>query len=175
MITQTGMTQTPGTTATPPNQTQIREAHMKIMYLGLLFNLVVPAVILAAGLAFRKFVQGGDFEGTANAQRFLLYALLAVAVSEVPVALFIKKQMLKPLPIGGATGPAPTVDFVISRYIVLFSLAVAPSIYGFVWFMLGGSLPEFVLFALVSLIIFRLVRPSAEFFYSLFGVRPAVE
>ena len=159
-----------------PNSTQIGEAHLKVMYLGLVLCLLLPIVVVGAGYLVRQFVQGGAPPEPDSQSRILFYALLFVAVSELPVALFLKKQMLKPLPTSGAPPEnAPTRAYIISRYLVIFNLAAACSIYGFVWFFLGGTFGEFVLFAVIGLVIFRLVRPSREFFYSLFGVRPAIE
>lgn len=164
--------QTHSTTA--PNSTQIRETHLKVIYLGMALTLGLSAALLLVGYFLRQNVAADGT--TAEPQRIFLYALLAVALSELPVALFMKKLMLKPLPESGTGGAAiPTTSYVLSRYMVLFNLAAACPVYGFVWYFLGGTLPEFVLFAVIGLIIFRLVRPQAEFFYSLFGVRPAIE
>ena len=159
-----------------PNQTQIRDAHEKVLFLGLALNLLLPAVVLAAGFLVRQVVFGGGALVVDDPSRVMFYVLLFVAASEIAVALFLKKIMLKPLPVTGEPADnVPTTTFVVSRYLVVFNLAAACSIYGFVWFMLGGTVAEFVLFAVIGLIIFRLVRPSKEFFYSLFGVRPAIE
>lgn len=163
-------------TATP-NRTQIRETLMKVMYLGMALTLGVSAVLCVAGYLLRQNGIGAGVGTTsAEPERVFFYALLAVAISELPMALLLKKKMLKPLPDSGTTGVAiPTTSYVLSRYMVLLNLAAACPVYGFVWYILGGTLPEFVLFAAIGLIIFRLVRPEAEFFYSLFGTRPAIE
>lgn len=159
--------------STSPNSTQIRETQVRVMYLGLALTLGVTVLLLMVGYFLR---QGRAVdEVTAAPQRMLFYALLAVALSEVPAALFMKKFMLKPLAASDAGVQVPTTDYVFSRYLVLFNLAAACPVYGFVWYILGGTLPEFALFAVIGLIIFRLVRPSTEFFYSLFGTRPAIE
>ena len=143
------------------------------MYLGLALSLGSAVVFLLVGYLLRH---GGVVEAAepTRESQVMFYSLLFVAVSEVPLALFLKKTFLKP--IKGSEGvPIPTTNFIQSRYLVLFNLAAACSCYGFVWYLLGGTLPEFALFAVIGLIIFRLVRPSAEFFFSLFGVRPAIE
>ena len=159
-----------------PNHTQLREAHMKTIYMGLILNMLLPIVVILAGLGVRHFVQGGAAEPVTDQTRIIFYALLFVAVSEIGVTIFLKKLFLKPLSTTEAPPASiPTIAFIQSRYLILFNLAFAPTIYGFVWYFLGGELQEFVLFAVISLIIFRLVRPSADFFYSLFGARPAVE
>lgn len=152
-----------------PNQSQIRQCLLKVVYLGLAMTIGLPLVLLLVGFVIRQ----ASGESVDAPQRIFLYALMAVAVAEIPAALFIRKTLLKPLPETGGT--APTTAYVFSRYLVIFNLAGACSFYGMVWYLLGGTLPEFALFAVIGLVIFRLVRPSTEFFFSLFGVRPAIE
>ena len=172
----TPQTSEPATRTVVPNQTQLGEAHMKVIYMGLILNMLLPIVVILAGLGVRHFVQGGEAGPVTDQTRIMFYALLFVAVSEIGVTIFLKKLFLKPLPTTGEPSESiPTIAFIQSRYLILYNLAFAPAIYGFVWYFLGGELKEFVLFAVISLIMFRLVRPSADFFYSLFGARPAVE
>lgn len=157
-----------------PNTTQIRETHLKVMYLGMALSLGIPTLLLVLGYFLRTSSGLGDTVAEPN--RMLFYALLVVACSELPAALIMKKTLLKPLPDSQAQSASiPTTDYVFSRYLVLFSLAAACPVYGLVWYLMGGTMPEFVLFAVIGLIIFRLSRPSTEFFFSLFGVRPAIE
>ena len=156
-----------------PNSTQIRNAHVKVMYAGMALTLGFPAVLLLVGHLLRPDAAPAD--QTAVPGRVLFYALLAVALAEIPAALIVKKVLLRPLTEALPPAAVPTVSTVFSRYLVLFNLAAACPVYGLVWYLLGGTMPEFVLFAVVGLLIFRLVRPSTEFFYSLFGARPAIE
>ena len=150
-----------------PNSTQIRETHLKVMYLGIALSLGVPALLLLLGYFLRA---SGSLGGTvAEPNRMLFYALLIVACSELPAALIMKKTLLKPLTdLQAGSASIPTTDYVFSRYLVLFSLAAACPVYGLVWYLMGGTMPEFALFAVLGLIIFRLSRPSTDFFFSLF-------
>ena len=163
--------QTQGTAA--PSREQIQQTQMKVMYLGLAMALGLPLILMAVGYFIRQ--SGSLAEGSASPERLFFYALLAVAISEIPAALFLKKAMLKPLSPSDTGQAVPSTDYVFSRYLVIFNLSAACPVYGLVWYLLGGTLPEFALFAVIGLIIFRLTRPSTEFFYSLFGVRPAIE
>jgi hypothetical protein len=162
---------TPG--AAVPNSTQIRAAHVKVIYAGMALTLGFPAMLLLVGHLLRQGAAPPD--PAAGPQRVLFYALLAVALSEIPAALIVKKVLLKPLAASDSPAAVPTTSTVFSRYLILFNLAAACPVYGLVWYLLGGELPEFVLFAVVGLVIFRLVRPSTEFFHSLFGAHPAIE
>jgi hypothetical protein len=160
---------------TAPNPTQLREGHMRAMMLGLVLNLLLPAVIVAIGYFLRRIMDAESETAIMDPEslQILFFALLLVAVSEIPVVLFLKKLLLKPLPSNqAADADVPSVTFVISRFVLLYAVALSPSIYGLVYYLLGGEFRFFVLFGVISLLIFRLARPSQEFFYSLFGVRP---
>lgn len=168
----TPLTQSTHTTS-PPNATQIQQTHVKIIYLGLAYTIGVPLVLFAAAALIRPY--GGSSGDEQLSSRVMFYALLAVALMEIPTALYLKKLLLKPLSTSEPDQAIPTTGYVFSRYLIIFNLAAACSVYGFVWQFLGGTLSEFALFAVIGLVIFRLTRPSTEFFFSLFGVRPAVE
>jgi hypothetical protein len=171
MTTQPSRPPTHGAAA--PTGTQIQQTQLKVMFAGLALTLALPAILVVVGSLLRQ----GDAAavGAQPPQRILFYALLAVAASEIPAALILRKVMLKPLPTSDPGQAVPTTAYVFSRYLVMFNLAAACSVYGLVWYLLGGTLPEFALFAVIGLVIFRLVRPSTEFFHSLFGARPAIE
>jgi len=157
------------------NQSQLREAHMRIIYLGLVLNLLMPIVIVVAGYFIRQTMNsGGQSWGAApDTVRILFWALLAVALSEVGVTLFLRKTLLQPnMRPAETSDPQTDIPHVQSRYIVLFALALSPAFYGLVLYLLGGEFREFVLFAVISLVIYRLVRPGQDFFYALFGARP---
>jgi len=168
-------TQTQSTThgAAAPSQAEIQHTQLRVMYLGLAYSLGLPLVLLVVGYFVR--LGNADIESAQPQERVMFYALLAVALMEIPTSLFLKKIWLKPLSTSTAGQAVPTTAFVFSRYLVMLNLAAACSAYGLVWYLMGGTLPEFALFAVIGLIIFRLVRPSTEFFFSLFGVRPAIE
>lgn len=157
------------------NQSQLREAHMRVIYLGLVLNLLLPVVVVVAGYFIRQMMNsGGEAWGASpDTLRILFWALLMVAASEVGVALFLRKTMLKAnMCPADKSDPQTDIPLVQSRFVVLFALALSPSFYGLVVYLLGAEFREFVLFAVVSLVIYRLVRPGQEFFYALFGARP---
>jgi hypothetical protein len=159
-----------------PNTTQIREAHMRTIYLGLIFNLLLPIVLLVVGVAIKRTMVtgGGGWAVSAETLRILFWALLAVGVSELGAAVYLKKILLKPdMPELREREASAAVSFVLSRYVVLFAVALSPAIYGFVYYLMGGTFQHFVLFGLISLVIYRIVRPTQESFFALFGVTPS--
>jgi hypothetical protein len=156
-----------------PNPTQVREAHMRIIYLGLVINLFVPILFLLAGYGVRRMM--GDTVVATDTQTLwiLFIVFIALAVLEIPVVFLLRKHLIPPFSDTARPGvEPPSIISVQARYLVLFAVALSPALYGFIYYLLGGSFREFVLFAVISLIIFRLVRPSQTYFLSIFGVRP---
>jgi hypothetical protein len=156
-----------------PNQTQLREAHVRVVYLGLVTNLFVPILFLLGGYGVRRMMGTTEVATDAQTLWILFLVFLALAIVEIPVVFLLRKHLIPPF--SGSTRPdvePPSIISVQARYLVLFAVALSPTVYGFIYYLLGGSFREFVLFAVISLIIFRLVRPSQTYFLSIFGVRP---
>jgi len=156
------------------NHTQLREVHIRAVYLGLILNLLLPAVVVIAGYAIRRAMYADEvpWASAPGTLTILFWVLLCVALSEIPVALLLRKLLLTANMCSmEKDDPQAAIMKVQSRYIVLYALALSPTFYGLVLYLLGGAMREFVLFAVVSLVIYRLVRPGQEFFYALFGVQ----
>lgn len=154
----------------------IRKSHMQMVLKGLILNLLVPGILVGAGVALRKIMGSGDVDQIIKSDRdlqFFLYALMFVALMVVPIVFFLKKKLLKPLDLaaGSESTTVPTTSQIATKYTILYYLSMAASIWGFIYYLLGGQFQYFILFALISLITFRLIRPSAEFYYSLYGER----
>ncbi len=156
---------------------EIRKSHMQMVLKGLIMSLVIPGLLVGAGMALRNIMFSGDVDQVIKSDKDLqvfFYALMFVAIMDVPVVLFLKKTLLKPLDLaaGSESAEVPTLSKIAAQYTILYYLSMAASIWGFIYYMLGGTIEYFILFALISLLTFRLIRPSAEFYYSLFGERP---
>jgi hypothetical protein len=159
-----------------PNMTQIREAHMRAIYLGLIFNLLTPIALLVLGFLIKRAMVtgGGGWAVTAETLQILFWTLLVVGLSELGVALYLKKILFRPgMPELREREPQAAVRFLLSRFVVLFALAMTPAVYGFVYYLMGGTFQHFVLFGLISLVIYRIVRPTQESFFALFGLSPS--
>jgi len=97
--------------------------------------------------------------------------LLAVSLADLAVIYVVKKRLLKgTFSSVKATEspsqflPARTTIHVtgMSFAVVTYALALAPSIYGLVYFLLGGSLNWFILFVAVTMLGFLLFKPKEE-------------
>ena len=153
----------------------VRQSHIKVVFMGLVMNLLIPGILVAAGVALRNVMGSGDTHqimGSVQLQT-LFNALMFVSLSQVPIIFILKKKILKPLSEASGSDPAnvPTLSQILSRYTILYMISMSSSVYGFIYYMLGGQFEFFILFALISLLTFRLIRPSAAFYYSLFGER----
>jgi hypothetical protein len=155
----------------------IRKSHMKVVFMGLIMNLVIPGVLVGAGVGLKNLMGAGDTPQVMepNALQTLFYALMFVSLSEGVAVYFLRKKLLKPLEVTSGTESAevPTVSQILAKYTILYMIAMSCSIYGFIYYVLGGQFEYFILFTLVSLLTFRLIRPQAEFYYSLFGEQSA--
>lgn len=135
--------------------------YFKSIYLGLLLNIFVPAILVVLGLYLRsKGVGTNPIKGL----DLLLIVLLFVSATEVFFVFFFRKRFFS----GGnhlkekATMKTGTEDDFIRYSLILFSLCLSPTIYGFVYYLLGGTLKWFIIFALITFICFRFFKPGFE-------------
>ena len=154
-----------------PNSRQLHDGHMKVMRLGLIMNLVVPALMVLGGMGLRN-VMSLEPMCDIPSLRLIFWVLIVMSGGDLGAVMFLRKKMLQPnmTELEGME-PAQAIDFVMMRYMVFYVIALSPTALGLVYFMLGGLLEDFVLFGVISLLIYRLVRPKRDFFDSLFGNR----
>jgi hypothetical protein len=138
----------------------IERMHSRLFNLGLLMNLLAPAVIIFVGVFVRaSFVDerlGVDLS-------IFFWVLLAVALSEIPVIYLMKRKLLLGNKDAGQGGKSTTTEQALLQWgIITYSLALAPSIYGLVYHIMGGSFERFVLFAAITLFCFLLFKPKQE-------------
>jgi hypothetical protein len=136
------------------------QIHTKLLSLGLLLDVFIPAVLFCVGLLLRnqgvgvKPVEGLDI---------LLWVLLAVSAGEVLAIYLIKKKILfvrNILKVKKENIPMEQIFF--RSGLILFSLSLSPAIYGFIYFLLGGIKERFVIFIGITLLCFVLFKPKLE-------------
>lgn len=134
--------------------------HTKLLNLGLLLNVFVPAILFSLGLFLRSKGGGAKpFEGL----DILLWILLAVSAGEVLAIYLIKKRILfaqNNSRVEKENTSAERIFF--TSGLILFSLSLSPAIYGFVYFLLGGMKERFVIFIGITLLCFLLFKPKLE-------------
>ncbi len=142
------------------NYMGVDRLHTRLLNLGLLLNVLAPVVIISVG----AFLKAKGVSGSAGTDlRVLFWALLVVALSEIPVIYIIKRSFLaddKGLQ-KSYKGLAPK-QALIQWGLLIFFLSLAPTIYGFVYYLLGGTLERFVLFCAITLFCFLVFKPKLE-------------
>lgn len=136
------------------------QVHTKLLYLGLFLDVLVPAVLLSLGLFLRsKGIVVRSFTGL----DVLLWFLLAVSGGEVLAIYLIKKRVLfaPNMPRAKEEDVSLEQRFLRSA-LILFSLSLSFAIYGFVYYLLGGTVERFVLFIAITLFCFLLFKPKLE-------------
>jgi hypothetical protein len=134
--------------------------HTKLLNLGLLLNVFVPAILFALGLFLRsrgvgiKPVEGLDI---------LLPVLLTISAAEIlTIYLFKKKSLFAHKVLQSKKENVSAERILFTAGLILFSLSLSPAIYGFVYFLLGGLEEKFVIFIGITLLCFLLFKPKLE-------------
>jgi hypothetical protein len=139
----------------PPN---IDKIYMKAIYWGMLLDFFVPAILVALGFLLRSKVVG--FLPTEHL-KLLLAILLVASLVELGVLYFLKRKLF-----WGLVSQLPTsVNFeqcFVRFSIVLFLVALVPSVYGFVYLLLGGTMDWFLIFVAITLLCFMLFKPKTK-------------
>jgi hypothetical protein len=138
----------------------VERMHSRLFNLGLLMNLLAPAVIIFVGVVVRASLPA---VAPSTDLRILFWVLLAVALSEIPVIYLVKRKLLLGNKHAGQVGRSATAEQALLQWgIITYSLGLAPSIYGLVYYIMGGSSERFVLFAAITLFCFLVFKPKQE-------------
>jgi len=131
-------------------------------------DLIVPLVLLGIGFLLRH----SAFEGDQHLDvQLIMLVLLGVSLIDLAVIWLFKKRWLANTEsrIGSDTEQKITTASALSLQksgmtlaLVIYSLCLAPSVYGFIVFLLGGSLSWFILFLALTLMGFLLFKPKEE-------------
>jgi hypothetical protein len=139
---------------------EVERLHSRLFNLGLLMNVLAPILIIIIGTLLKA--RGVSISGNTDLNIFF-WALMAVAISEIPAIHLVRKSLLSVRKNAIAGSVPQAAEQVLMRWgIITFSMALAPSIYGLIYYLLGGSLERFVLFAAITLFCFLVFKPKEE-------------
>lgn len=138
---------------------EVEPIYFKTLYLGLFLNVFIPAILVFLGLFLKSKGVGAD---PIKSIDLVLFVLLAASGIEVLFILFFKKQFFSKAKSKSLDASAPEKNNFFRLNLVLFSLSLTPSIYGFVYFLLGGELRWFLLFVAITLLCFRIFKPDLD-------------
>jgi len=134
--------------------------HTKLLNLGLLLDVFFPAVLFSLGLFLRSQGVGTKpLEGI----DILLWVFLALSGGEVLTIYLIKKKFLFARNIRRVEKENISAERIFFKSgLILFSLSLSPTIYGFIYFLLGGMEERFVIFIGITLLCFLFFKPKLE-------------
>jgi len=138
----------------------IDRMHTRLLNLGLLLNVLAPAVLIFVGAFLKARGVGGN--GISDLRVFF-WVLIVVALSEIVVIYIIKRSFLSGSKAFQRSHRYVTAEqTLVQCAVIIFSLALAPTIYGLVYYLFGGTLERFILFAAITLFCFLVFKPKLE-------------
>jgi hypothetical protein len=138
----------------------VERIHSRLFNLGLLMNVLAPILIIIIGTLLKA--RGVSISSNTDLNIFF-WVLLAVAISEIPAIHLVRKSLLSVRKNAAAGSVSQAPEQVLMRWgLITFSMALAPSIYGLIYYLLGGFLERFVLFAAITLFCFIVFKPKEE-------------
>lgn len=141
-------------------QVDIDRVHSRLLNLGLVLNVLVPGILLCVG-AFLKS-KGVCLSSVSNL-KILFLVLMIAGVGEIPLIYIMRRSFLSGRKaFQKSRGHATAEQSLLQWGVIIFSLALAPTIYGLVYYLLGGTLERFVLFVAITLFFFLVFKPKLE-------------
>jgi len=139
----------------------------KVTYIGLFMNVMVPGAILAAIiLLFNSEISdaGGLHLSGKPTVEILFYVFAIVTVLDFAAAYFIRNRM--PAAMLDSSGDSLEERFersAIKISLIVFSLNMSYVLYGIVMVMLGANVEVLMLFSVLSMIGYQLLRPRRSY------------
>ncbi len=125
--------------------------YFRILYFGLFLNVFLPAILILLGIFLRSKGIGAKPISSIN---IILYVLLAASAGEVLFIFFFKRKFFSKI--------KPDKESFLQMNLIVFSLALSPTVYGLVYFLLGGEVRWFLAFVIITLLCFRVFKPNLE-------------
>ncbi len=126
-------------------------------------NLVIPLALLGLGYLLRHsaFLEPKELD-----IQLVLVILFVVSLVDLGAIYFLKKRLLLNFLLSSnrpslRARPEPEKAG-LNFALLIYALALAPSLYGLVYFLLGGSLNWFILFVAVTMSGFLIFKPKEE-------------
>ncbi len=137
---------------------EILKLSVSLMHLGLLIDLVGAALFFLAGQLMRRWEVVGAVE--AESLRMLGYTLLAVSALEIVMVFVLRRRW-----INSRSNQLRAIRDrqVLGRqlrlmFAMLYLVALTPALYGFLYYILGGSEGMFVMMLVATLIGYMVIR-----------------
>nr|MBN2277760.1 hypothetical protein [candidate division Zixibacteria bacterium] len=132
---------------------------IKPIYISLAMNVFVPVIFLLVAY----YVDHPDLShrGLEIAQLpILLWVLVAVSLGDIGMAVFLKRKLFfSPMIYSRETFVEDLARRTLTITIICTALTTAISVYGLVYYFIGGTFDHLLLFVFVSFIAYQLIRP----------------
>ncbi len=139
----------------------LEELHTRILQWGIIVDVFLPVVVFLLAVYLRdRYIHIQKMQSI----NLFFYILLAVSAGEVPTILVFKRNILKPISGDGGTVETPSYGNKSLMVFVLltFACSFSPTIYGLIYYLLGGTWEHFALFVAISFLLFQLFKPKLE-------------
>ena len=131
--------------------------------IGMIINLMLPAGI--AILAYAIEASGGvpKWEITQSGPPIIFIVFGALAISELAVAFFIRRKFFSRDHVASFRTDSPAIDqWLMKSSIIVFALGASPMLYGAILYIFSGDVRQLAFFGIVTMLAYRLFRPSAD-------------
>lgn len=140
---------------------QLEKTHTKILQLGILMDIFLPAVIffLAIYLRDRFFSIKSPMD-----LNMIFYVLLVLSAAEAITIFILKTKSWRPyIRRKFQENPQLTIEKGLFGFgTIIYVLCFSPTIYGLIYYLLGGTWEHFALFVAITFLFFQLFKPKME-------------
>jgi len=141
----------------------INKLLIKPIFYGLFINILMPVILL--GIVY--YLDSSGFDGgdaTSSEYNIFFWALCVISIIEGMLAFFFRQRLFfAPMIVSKETFEKDLHDRFLTNCIICFAFTSAIAVYGVVLFFMGGPFETTVLFVLISMIAYQLVRPRVGF------------
>lgn len=158
------------------NKTEsIEKIYLRILHLGILMDIFAPIVVFFFAVLLRERLIHIQSVKELN---LLFYVLLIIGLLEIAAIFIFRKKFWEPF-IQRKVGHLPMADSLaqnkadsnprcsieqnlVTFGIVIFTLCFSPTVYGLVYYLLGGTWEHFAIFVAITFLSFQLFKPKQE-------------
>lgn len=142
----------------------IDRVYTRLLYLGLIMNVLFPMILLALGTFLKS--NGLSSNVGFNLKGFFL-VMIVIAIGEIPVIYLVKRSSLASRKAcQERQGRLKAENTLFQWGILIYFLSLSPTIYGLIYYLLGGTFEHFVLFIAITLLCFMLFKPKEKEIHS---------
>ncbi len=134
--------------------------HTRLVNLGLWMNVFIPVIFVFLGIFLRSKGWSGHLQGGLN---MLFWILMGLSLGEIPILYLVRRKTLKARTAYRQNHPQADDNRLLFQWAtVIFCLAFSPTIYGLVYFFMGGAIERLVLLVAITLLSFMLFKPKLD-------------